>query len=570
MIKHLPYRILVISIIILLCGTCFIPLYNTESINQLIAQKPNPSQVQNTNPNNFRILIAPMWSNTTYLLDKSSEIDNIWYSKYYPGVSVDWVGDGTILRTIRLTTAAGGGGGIQRLNWDGTVIWDFRYNTNGVLSHHDIKMLPNGNVFLIAWETKTYDEAIAAGKDPESTLYIGLNPDHIVEVKPTGPTTGDIVWEWHAWDHLIQDYYPSKENFGVVADHPELIDINYAPYRGVDWLHTNSIDYNENLDQILLSVRNFNEIWIIDHSTTTEEAAGHTGGNSGKGGDILYRWGNPQTYKRGTSYDQKLFLQHDATWIKSGCPGEGDILIYNNGMNSKTSVEEITPPENENFEYYIGLDDPYGPTKSTWNYTSAIISASQYGGAERLPDGNTLITNGMTGYIFQIDQENKICWSYTLNAQIFKAVYAPYKEQSDEPDLYCEGSFEWSNVNGGTTLDGYFTVKNIGANGSLLNWKVISYPDWGTWYFSPDSGENLTPEYGGYKVHVSVIPPEEKNKEFEGFIRIVRQDNQEDFSVIPVYVKTSRQKIINLSIFKFFENHQNLLRLLQKFLNILV
>ncbi|PNX48548.1 MAG: hypothetical protein BV457_03475 [Thermoplasmata archaeon M9B1D] len=568
MIKHLPNRIFVISIIILLCGTCFIPLYNTESTNQLIAQKPNQNQVQNLNPNNFRILFAPMWYNSTYLLDKYSEMDNIWHSNFYPGVSVDWVGDGTILRTIRLSGAPGGGGGVQRLNWDGTVIWDFRYNTNGVLSHHDIKMLPNGNVLLIAWETKTYDEAIAAGKNPNSTSIGGLMPDHIIEVKPTGPTTGDIVWEWHVWDHLIQDYDPSKANYGIVSEHPELVDVNYITMAQWDLMHTNSIDYNENLDQILLSVCYYNEIWVIDHSTTTAEAASHTGGNSGKGGDILYRWGNPQTYKRGTSSDQKLFLQHDATWIKSGCPGEGDILIYNNGMSSHTSIDEITPPMNKNDEYYIGADSAYGPTETTWNYTDTLINAGQYGGAERLPNGNTLITNGETGYILQVDQEKVRRWSYPSHVQIFKVVYVPPNEQSDEPDLYCYGSLKWSRASSGTTLDGYFYVTNIGANGSLLNWEILSYPDWGTWYFDPDSGERLTPEYGQYNVHVSVIPPKEKNKEFEGYIRIARQENQEDYSLIPVYVKTSRQKTINLSIFKFFENHQTLFQLLQKCLNI--
>ena len=60
------------------------------------------------------------------------------------------------------------------------------------------------------------------------------------------------------------------------------------------------------LDQIVLSNHNLSEIWIIDHSTTTLEAASHSGGNSGKGGDLLYRWGNPQAYDQGTGADQLL------------------------------------------------------------------------------------------------------------------------------------------------------------------------------------------------------------------------------------------------------------------------
>ena len=66
----------------------------------------------------------------------------------------------------------------------------------------------------------------------------------------------------------------------------------------------NSVAYHPELDQIVLSVLGFSEIWIIDHGTTTAEAAGHTGGRSGKGGDLLYRWGNPRAYRAGSAVDQ--------------------------------------------------------------------------------------------------------------------------------------------------------------------------------------------------------------------------------------------------------------------------
>jgi len=69
-------------------------------------------------------------------------------------------------------------------------------------------------------------------------------PDHIIEVEPTGQSSGNIVWEWHVWDHLIQEYNPAKENYGIVADHPELIDINFGG-KLADFNHINSIDYNE-------------------------------------------------------------------------------------------------------------------------------------------------------------------------------------------------------------------------------------------------------------------------------------------------------------------------------------
>ena len=98
-----------------------------------------------------------------------------------------------------------------------------------------------------------------------------------------------------------------------------------------DWNHTNSVAYNAALDQIMLSVHSFHEIWVIDHSTTTAEAAGSTGGKRGKGGDLLYRWGNPVVYHAGKVSDQQLFGQHHAHWIPPGRPGAGNLLVFNNG-----------------------------------------------------------------------------------------------------------------------------------------------------------------------------------------------------------------------------------------------
>ena len=356
-----------------------------------------------------QILFAPIWGTTTYLIDNTGTVNHSWSSSFFPGVSVWWLGEGTILRTIRVGVgpgSGGAGGGVQKILWDGTVVWDFRYNTDDVLSHHDVKSLPNGNILLIAWETKTRAEAIAAGRNPNNVTNFGFIIDHIIEVQPTGLTSGEIVWEWHVWDHLIQDYDSSKENYGVVGDHPELVDINFVPSTKSDWMHTNSIDYNQEFDQIMISVNNFNEIWVIDHSTTTEEASGHTGGNSGKCGDLLYRWGNPQAYRIGTINDRKLFAQHDATWIKSNYPGEGNILIFNNGVSrGYSSVDEIVPPVDDNGEYYLEPGSAYGPETQIWRYTASpptSFFAGHLSGVQRLSSGNTLICNGEIGEIFEV------------------------------------------------------------------------------------------------------------------------------------------------------------------------
>jgi hypothetical protein len=540
------------SIILIVFGSCFIPVS--------LSQKINYNYENLTMPFEGQILYSPMYSGDTYLLENTGALNHTWPSGYMPGVMVRWLGDGSILRTIRVGVGPGGGGaggGVQIMEWDGTVIWDYRYNTNGVLSHHDVRSLPNGNVLLIAWETKTRAEAIDAGKNPNYVGSQGLMPDHIIEVEPTAPSSGNIVWEWHVWDHLIQDYDSSKKNYGVVGDHPELVDINYAPSSGKDWMHSNSIDYNEEFDQILVSVCYLCEIWVIDHSTTTEEAAGHTGGNSGKGGDLLYRWGNPQAYDAGSSSDQKLFRQHDASWIDEGCPGEGNILVFNNGQNRPSgqysTVDEIEPPVNENGEYYLEPDNAYGPETQTWLYNpQPSFYAKHLSGATRIASGNTLICNGETGKLWEVTIEGATVWQYTLGVvDLFKIDYIYPEEQQppepDIPDLDCSGSLSWTNIKPGATVNGSFLIQNIGGLNSSLNWTVnTSLINWGIWTFNPDSGINLSPDDGQMTIQVSVIAPNEQDSEFECFIKVENQDNSSDFDLVPVYLKTPK----NINVFK--------------------
>ena len=373
-------------------------------------------------------LFAPMRSHSTYLINNSGEIIQIWDSNYPPGDAVYLLENGILLHTafpgFNPTFMAGGiGGRVELLDINSNVLWEFRYSNDQYCLHHDVEMLPNGNILMIAWEYKTYAESIAAGRNPDLLFSGEMWPDHIIEVEPTGTSGGNIVWEWHVWDHLIQDYDPSKDNYGVVADHPELIDINFIGnlILNGDWNHINSIEYNEEFDQILLGVNMFSEIWIIDHSTTTVEAASHSGGRYGEGGDLLYRWGNPRAYRAGGFEDQKIFHTHDAQWIESGCPGEGNILFFNNGQGRPegdySSVEEIIPPvdSNGNYSYQPGL--PYGPEDSIWEYFAdnpSDLNAIIMSGTQRLPNGNTLICDGTMGIFYEVTYEKEIVWEYVV------------------------------------------------------------------------------------------------------------------------------------------------------------
>ena len=367
-------------------------------------------------------LFAPMSYNVTYLIDNNGELVQSWSSEYRPGLSVYILENGDLLRTRiiqgQLFQTGGHGGGVEIIDWDGNLVWEFDYFSDQYWQHHDIESLPNGNVLLIAWEHKADATAIANGRNPNmlagSQQPFGFWPDHIIEVNPE---SNSIAWEWHVWDHLIQDYDSSKVNYGVVSDHPELVNLNYpsGPITNGDWLHINAVDYNAELDQIILSVHHFGEIWIIDHSTTTIEAASHTGGNSGKGGDLLYRWGNPQAYIGGNSNERIFFGQHDARWIEDG----SQIMVFNNGSGrpggSYSSIDVITQPIGEDNLYMLDSNGIYEPDTLSWQYTATPLGdlfAANISGAHRLENGNTLICDGPRGHYFEVDSAGSLVWDY--------------------------------------------------------------------------------------------------------------------------------------------------------------
>ena len=311
-----------------------------------------------------------------------------------------------------------GQSGVAEIDRTGRIIWEYSHPR----LHHDFVPLSNGNVLLLYRETRTPEEAVAAGANPDYIFPRGLISENVMEVKPVGVDRGDILWEWSLWDHLIQDYDPDQANYGTIADHPGRIDINYTirlkhiDHAGntYDWVHGNAIDYNPDLDQIMLSTRHFSELWVIDHSITTEEAASEKG-------DLLYRWGNPQIYQAGTADDQQLFWQHDTHWIPDGLPGEGNILIFNNGnefrgfMRNYSSVEEITPPRLDGNAYQKDPHSAFGPALPTWTYTAenpGEFYAHIASGAQRLPNGNTLITDGPRGTVFQVTPDGTTVWKY--------------------------------------------------------------------------------------------------------------------------------------------------------------
>ncbi|HMO38558.1 MAG TPA: aryl-sulfate sulfotransferase [Saprospiraceae bacterium] len=361
------------------------------------------------------------------MLNNCGEVVHSWPDEgiWRPGNTAYILENGYLVKTKRHNVFqndpiwAGGGGAIVEIrDWNNNLVWQFEQNDATARLHHDIKVLPNGNIVMISWESKTESEAIQAGRNPALLPQGKLWPDYILEVNPTN---NEMVWEWHAWDHLIQDFDPEKDNYGEVRNHPELIDLNWDTSDGhPDWMHVNAIDYNAELDQLLISVPTFHEVWVIDHSTTIEEAAGHTGGRGGRGGDLLYRWGNPQTYRNGTAADQKLFYPHHIHWVgpflDASHPHYGKMAAFNNRVSAKFSTVNVFDPafDQDTWSYPMqnGRWLPDFFDLSLTHPDTFQINSTGLSSVQLLPNGNVLICSGRWGYAFELTPEQEIVWEY--------------------------------------------------------------------------------------------------------------------------------------------------------------
>ncbi len=366
-------------------------------------------------------LYTPNTSTSTFLIDLQGVVQHQWASTYRPGQAVYLMNNGSLLRTandlaVAGFQAGGRGGRLQKIAWDGSLQWNYLLADANKRQHHDACLLPNGNVLAIVWEKKTTAEAIAAGHSP-ATLGAGeVWSEGLYEIQPSGATGGVVVWEWHVWDHLVQNFDATKPNFAAASSRPERVDVNFGVVsNNADWLHMNGVAYNAALDQLVVSIHNLNEIWVISHAP-------------GATGDLIYRWGNPAAYGMGTAANQKLFGQHNVHWIDEGLPGAGNLLVYNNGLNRPagafSSVEEITPPLQANGTYSRTSGTAFAPAASTWTceFASGVrFYSPNISGAQRLANGNTLMCVGASGQFIEVDPNSQTVWGFSSGSGTFRA-----------------------------------------------------------------------------------------------------------------------------------------------------
>lgn len=393
-------------------------------------------------------LVYPHNQPNVYLLDMCGEVVHTWTNAdtLRPGNVAYLQENGDIVLTYRPQIfsndpiwAGGGGATVERRTWDNEVLWSYTLNDSTGRLHHDIEVKPDGNVFAIAWEHFSAEEAVNAGRDTSLVPEDGLWSEMILELAPDGNGGADVVWEWHAWDHLVQDLDSTLSNFGVVSDNPRLIDINFGTpsSQPSDWLHINAIDFNPFFGHLLLSVPTFDELWIVDYSNFDA-------------GQMIWRWGNPEAYDMGNADDKQLFYQHDCHWVYDHVtlanPDFGKIAVFNNrvpGENDEAfSAVHLLNPSYTDYDNNYATETGTGtylPSDFDWSYTAPdSIYSSGLSSFQRLENGNSLICYGRWGDTREITPDGELAWRYKtplVNAGGFAAPVAQGSEPSINQNL---------------------------------------------------------------------------------------------------------------------------------------
>lgn len=263
---------------------------------------------------------------------------------------------------------------VREYGWDGELVWEYRSRDR---VHHDVQRLANGNT-LFPVRRNLEPQYLKLITNPKRLRIDQIRTDSILEVNPAGK----IIWEWKAEDVLDVNDCGEK---GCAHETP------------ADWTHINTTfslpenkwekqgDERFKAGNILTVLRNWWEMKIIDRST--EEVV----------------WTYNGSYRGGLSGG------HDAYMIAEGIPGAGNILVFDNGRSThkgESIILEIDPTTKE----------------IVWKYEDGKnFFSNSAGSVQRLPNGNTFISEDLSGRVFEVTPEGETVWEYKGNHRIARA-----------------------------------------------------------------------------------------------------------------------------------------------------
>ena len=343
---------------------------------------------------------------------------------------------------------------LLQMDWDGEVVWEF--------SRAEEITAADGTTFWSArqhhdWQREGlhggyYSPGDAPLVDGGKTLVLShanhtlpdvspnvLEDDWIIEVS----SSGEILWEWYAGEHV--DELGLSDGAREILQQPRNLG---NTTRGFDWMHINSAtwlgpnrwydagDERFHPDNIMISARYANLIAII-----------------GRDGSIVWRLGPDYSETEATRAIGNVQGQHNPHIIPQGLPGAGNLLVFDNGssaswgasnirsavgtgniVRASSRVLEIDPVTLELVWSYSM------PGRESFKFFSHYISSAQ-----RLENGNTMITEGADGRLFEVTPDGEIVWEYVspyfaereaLSNAVFRAYRLPYDwvPQLDEPE----------------------------------------------------------------------------------------------------------------------------------------
>lgn len=447
----------------------------------------------------------------TFLVDNCGQIVNRWpdirntqlHSKLLPDGELIFIKDSRI----------------ERRAWNNSFRGWTRYNAPDIELVYEVIPMSNGHILSLGRQFISESEFVDLGYN----LNTG-RPDRVDVVLEIDPETDEIVWQWNIKDHVIQERDSTLANYGSIADNPNKL--NMDAIATFDWtvgesFMINGFDYNEELDLIALSVRKISEVIIIDHSTTTEEARGDSGGYHNRGGDILFRWGNDQNYGMGNESDRKLYFQHNPNWIEYG-EHKGKLIMFNNGLSARdySSAEIIDPAVDEDGRFIAPGSGPFGLNEQTISINETTFGPSflsgYTSGAKVLPNGNIFITEGQNSRLIEINPEGDMVWEYTVpqGGYIFRAEKYPIDYPAfDNRDLTPLGTVEEPSSNYdceliSTSVGDLEELSDIQImrNQDFLFVKSLSGKDF-TYYFIDSFGRLISKgkDNGNYEIKTSAV-----------------------------------------------------------------